>query len=66
MRQLIRQNISRQKMSRQNISSQKMSRQFLKRNNFRLKKTGPGQIQTLDLCRPRCIRYLETKYAGGA
>ena len=28
------------------------------------KKTGPGQIQTHDLCRLRRIRYLQTKRAG--
>ena len=28
------------------------------------KKTGPGQIRTQDLCRPRHIRYLQAKLFG--
>ena len=41
----------------------KIAQNFLKRNNYRLKKTGFGQIQTQDLCRPRRIRYHHAKRA---
>ena len=30
------------------------------------KQSGPGQIQTQDLCRPRLFRYLQAKLAGNA
>ena len=39
----------------------------MKQNISRLKKkTGPSQIRTQDLCRPRHIRYLQAKTAGNA
>ena len=43
---------------------------FLKRKIFRLKKTGPGQIRTQDLCHPsqpkriRCINNKRTEDAS--
>ena len=40
---------------------------FSDRNIARLrKKTGPVQIRTQDLCRPRRIRYFQTKHAEDA
>ena len=40
---------------------QTKNRLFLNRNNYRLKKTGSGQIPTQDLCCPRRIRYHPAK-----
>ena len=52
-------------LSRQQIRRQRIGRQFyFKQNISRLKnKTGPGEIWTQDLRRPKHIRYLQAKLA---
>ena len=52
-------------LGRQNMSRQIISDKFVEVDKLPFElKTGPCQIRTQDLCRPRYFRCLQTNFAG--